>query len=378
MVFVAGPRQCGKTTLARRVLAQLGGSYFSWDVAAHRRALRAEALPDDDPLWVFDEIHKMRTWRNWLKGVYDVHGKRHRILVTGSARLDAYRRGGDSLQGRYFLHRLHPVTFSELCGLPVPEHPDRIAALDAEPPADGQERLSALFELGGFPEPLLSGSARVAARWRLSYGERLVSEDLRDLEQVRDLDRVELLYDRLPDTVGSLLSVNALREDLEVSHETVANWIAILERLYAVFRLAPLGAPRIRAVRKAPKLYLWDWARVAAPAARAENLVLLHLLRFAHWLSDTLGEKAELRFFRDRSGHEVDAVLYRGRKPWMAVEVKLDDRPLDGGLKYLVERLAIPWAYQVSMWGSADHRVAAGGPNGVRLVPAARFLASLP
>ena len=339
--------------------------------------MREGALPEDAPLWVFDELHKNRSWRNWLKGVFDLHGARHAILVTGSARLDAYRRGGDSLQGRYFLHRMHPITFSEMCGAAPPERLDAIADLPVAPPRGARETLEAMLRLGGFPEPLVRGSDRWAARWRLAYGARLVREDVRDLESLRDLDKVETLFDRLPETVGSLLSVNALREDLEVAFETAASWVGVLERLYAVFRVAPLGAPRIKAIKKAQKLYFWDWARVPGEPARAENLVLFHLLRLCHWIEDVHGEKAELRFFRDAAGHEVDAVVLRGRRPFLAVEVKLNDAPLSPGLSYLVERVGVAHAFQVSLRGTVD-RIVRAGRSRVRLVPAARFLANLP
>lgn len=378
MVFVAGPRQCGKTTLARRILARRGGAYFDWDVAAHRKALRDGVLPEDAPLWVLDEVHKLRTWRGWLKGIYDLHGERHAILVTGSAKLDAYRRGGDSLQGRYRLHRLHPFTLSELCGIAAHDDPEAMVRLERAASAEARERLDALLGRGGFPEPLLAASDRTAARWRLGYGSRLVREDLRDLESFRDLDRIELLHDRLPDTVGSLLSIKALSEDLEVAFETVRSWISAFERLYSVFRVPPFGPPQIRAVKKSQKLYLWDWARVEQAPARAENLVLLHLLRLVHWLADVHGEKAELRFFRDAAGHEVDAIVMRGRRPWMAVEVKLGDQGLDRGLRYLVGRLNIPHAFQVSLTGTQDRVVPVTAKRTVRLVPAARFLVNLP
>ncbi len=381
MVFVAGPRQSGKTTLARQLLARLDGAYFDWDVSAHRRLLRDESLPATAGLWVFDELHKMRSWQRWLKGVYDLHGAEHAILVTGSGHLDAYRRGGDSLQGRYLQHRLHPFTLRELCGKPPRDPADvlgEIEGMEGSAPAGAAEQLEALLRLGGFPEPLLAGSDRRAARWRLGYGTRLVRTDVRDLAAIRDLDRVELLYDRLPDGVGSVLSINALREDLEVAFETVRSWISVLERLYGVYRVPPFGAPRIKAVKKEQKLYMWDWARVEAEPARFENLVLSHLLRLVHFIEDELGEKAELRYFRDTVGHEVDAVVLRRRKPWLAVEAKLDDRPLDAGLRYLLERVRIPHAFQVSLRGTIDRRLPDIGGARVRQVPAARFLSRLP
>lgn len=160
----------------------------------------------------------------------------------------------------------------------------------------------------------------MAARWRLAYGARLVEEEVASLEQVRELERIELLFDRLGDVAGGILSMNSLREDLEVAFETVRNWIAIFERLDAVFRLPPYGGPRIKAVKKEQKLYFWDWARCASESARFENMLALHLLRAVHWAADIEGEKLQLRYFRHRAGQEVDFVVLRGRRPWLAIK----------------------------------------------------------
>ena len=241
MVFVAGPRQVGKTTLAKSLPGASAG-YLNWDVAEHRdRILRGELPPAK--LWVFDEIHKYRRWRGFLKGLYDARSAGQRILVTGSARLDLYRHGGDSLQGRYHLLRLHPLSFAEL---------------QMKSAAD----LRTLLTLGGFPEPFLGGSEVEARRWSREYRTRLVREDVVDLERVQDLATLETLALRLPELVGSPLSVNALREDLQISHKTAARWIAVLERLYSLFRLPPFGNPRIRAVKKEQKHYQFDWSLV--------------------------------------------------------------------------------------------------------------------
>jgi hypothetical protein len=380
MVLVAGPRQCGKTTLAKGLLADQGGAYYCWDIAADRARLRREEIDESARLWVFDELHKYRQWRNWLKGVFDAHRERHRILVTGSARLDVYSRGGDSLQGRYFKHRMHPVTLSELLGIAAPKSLDGlIASLVGRTQSTAMgSALGDLLTLGGFPEPLLSGSEIDARRWRLGYGELLVREDIRTLETIRDLDRLELLYDRLPAGVGSVLSLNALREDLEVAFETVRHWVSVLERTYAVFRLPPLGAPRIRAVKKEQKLYCWDWARVEDPAARFENLVAVHLLRFVHWAEDVLGERLELRYVRDVVGHEIDFVVLRNRAPWFAVECKQRERALDPSVKYFVERVDVPYAFQLNARGGTHVRLPAIGTCEVHSIPAALFLAGLP
>lgn len=375
MVLLSGPRQCGKTTLVQGLTEERKGLYLSWDVPEDRRRILAEDLDRDAPAWSFDELHKFRRWRAFLKGLYDAHHARHRILVTGSARLEAYGRGGDSLQGRYFGHHLHPFTASEVARRPALPL-DEIPALPSAPvPADLVESLTTL---GGFPEPFLSGSAKEAARWRIGYAARLVQEDVRDLERVRELERVELLYDRLGALAGGVLSINGLREDLEVAFETVRSWIGILEKLDAIFRVPPYGPPRIKSVKKEQKVYFWDPPRAESEGARFENLVALHLLRLVDWARDVEGEKLELRYFRTRMGHEVDFVLLRRGKPWMAVEAKLAEQPLDAGLRYLLERVPIPYAFQVHARPGRERRVEDVGKSVVRQVSAARFLASLP
>jgi hypothetical protein len=378
MVLVAGPRQCGKTTLGQSLLSSRGGSYYNWDVDAHRKALRDQQLDESSKLWVLDEVHKLRGWRSLLKGLFDLHRASHEILVTGSARLDIYSHGGDSLQGRYFLYRLHPFTLSEALELPAPESVDSIPQLAREPRREAAAALRDLLALGGFPEPFLSGSEKRAARWRLGYGARLVREEIRSLENLRDLDKVETLYDRLPDVVGSVLSINSLREDLQVAFETVRSWIGVFDRTYGTFRVPPLGAPKIKAVKKEQKLYLWDWPRVESEAARFENLVAFHLLRFVHWIEDVEGERAELRYFRDTLGREVDFVVLRKGKPWMAIEAKLDQQALDPSLKYLLERVKIPYAFQISLEGAKDWRAPDINGARIRILPASRFLLGLP
>lgn len=352
MVFVAGPRQVGKTTLALSLPGAADG-YRNWDVAAHRQQLLAGELPAGD-LWVLDEIHKYHRWRNWLKGLWDGRRKGQRLLVTGSARLDFYRRGGDSLQGRYHLLRLHPLSFAEL-------------------QMTTQRELASLTQLGGFPEPFLSGSEREARRWSRDYRTRLVRDEVVDLERVDDLGSLELLMQRLPDLVGSPLSINGLREELQVSHKTLARWLQILERFYAIFRVSPFGTPRIRAIKKAQKHYHLDWSLVAEPGARFENVVGSHLLKWVHWQQDVEGRDFDLRYFRDVDGREVDFVVVDGKKPVLLVECKLGDDSLDKGLRYLHGKFPGADAWQVSLHGTRDFVT----PDGVRLAPAGKLLATL-
>lgn len=355
MVFVAGPRQVGKTTMSRAIPGPDGapGAYLNWDVAAHRERLLRGRLPDAG-LWVLDEIHKHRGWRNMLKGLSDGRRPGQRILVTGSARLDACRRGGDSLQGRYHLLRMCPYSAAEL-GL------------------QSQAELADLLALGGFPEPWHGGSAREAKRWSREYRSRLVRDEVRDLEDVTDLGALELLAMTLPERVGSPLSVNALREDLQVAHETVARWVDILERLYAVFRIAPFGPPRIRATKQARKHYHFDWTVVPTGPRRFENLVAAHLLKWVWFEEDANGRGLELRYFREPNGAEVDFVVLEDRRPILLVEAKWGDDGVDRGLSRMHARYPDAEAWQISATGTRDDVTR----DGIRVAPALRLLGRL-
>jgi len=349
MVFVAGPRQVGKTTVARRIVGDLG--YLNWDVPEHRERILKRELPPTRIL-ALDEIHKYRSWRNYLKGIYD--SGRQRILVTGSARLDFYRFSGDSLQGRYHFFRLHPLSVKEV-GIYK------------------ENELLDLLELGGFPEPFFGGKAVDAKRWSRDYRTRLVREEITSLERVQDLGNIELLMLRLPELVGSPLSINALREDLQISHKTLSHWIQILERLYALFRIPPFGAPKIRAVKKEAKHYHLDWSLVPDRPARFENMVAVHCLKWCHFEQDTKGRELELRYFRDVDGREVDFVVTEDRKPILLVECKWDDDALSQSLRYLKKRFPDAQAWQVSATGKKNYIT----PEGIRVAPAVQLLKSL-
>lgn len=352
MVFVAGPRQVGKTTLALSLPGARAG-YLNWDVAEHRERILRGELPASK-LLVLDELHKYRRWRNYLKGLYDGRRTGQRVLVTGSGRLDLYRFGGESLQGRYHLLRLHPFSAAEL----------KLRTRD---------ELRALLTLGGFPEPFLEGSETQARRWSRDYRTRLIREDVASLERIQDLGHLELLMLRLPDLVGSPLSINALREDLQVSHKAVSSWLAALERLYGIFRLPPLGAPRIRAVKKAQKHYHVDWSTVPRDAARFENLVASHLLKWVHFRQDAVGDDVELRYFRDTDGREVDFVIVERRMPAVLVECKWGDDEVDRNLRYLKAKFPDAAAWQLSATGTKDFV----SPEGIRVAPALTLLGTL-
>ena len=352
MVFLGGPRQVGKTTMALQILKDKQ-NYLNWDISQHREKILKGELPPGEML-VFDEIHKYRSWRNYLKGLYDLQHGNQKILVTGSARLDFYRFGGDSLQGRYHFLRLHPLSVAELA-------------------IKSQNNFMELLELGGFPEPFLGKSKVEAKRWSREYRTRLVREDLLSLERVQDIGNLELLIIRLPELVGSPLSLNALREDLQISHKTLSKWMNILERLYAVFRLMPLGSPKIRAVKKEQKHYHFDWSLVQDMPRRFENMVALHLLKWVHYEEDTKGRNIELRYFRDIEGKEVDFVVTEDNKPFLFVECKWSDDELNKTLIYLKRKFPQADAWQIHATGKRDYQT----KEGIRVAPSLLFLQGL-
>ena len=337
MVFIGGPRQVGKTTLALSMLSAKANerhpAYLNWDDPKIPPRLRRGELPPGEPLVILDEIHKYARWRNLVKGLYDTEKSVRRILVTGSARLDHYRKGGDSLTGRYRYFRLHPFSLGELSGSG----------------GTGRQHLNALLKFGGFPEPFLAQSERDLRLWHRDRMARVIRDDLRDLERVKEISLVEHLADLLPEKVGSPLSIRSLREDLQIDHKTAERWVSILENLYVCYRIPPFGARRIRAVKKEQKLYLWDWSMVAEPGPRFENLVASQLLKYCHWEEDINGHRMELRFLRDTDKREVDFVVIKDRKPMFAVECKTGEKAIGPALRYFAERTVIPVFYQVHL-----------------------------
>ena len=354
MVFIGGPRQVGKTTLGLSFLkpsSEKHPAYLNWDIPRHRKNILQNQFPLQHKTLVLDEIHKYKNWRAVMKGLYDENHSSHSFLVTGSAHLEHFSKGGDSLVGRYFYHRLHPFSLMEINKNPT------------------KEDLKGLLKFGGFPEPLFKQSETALRRWQNNRNQQLIYEDLRDLETVKEISLLALLLESLPERVGSPLSINALSRDLEVSHPTVKRWIELLSALYLVFRIAPYGQPSIRAVKKEQKLYFWDWSQVEGESFRFENLVASHLLKYCHYHYDTKGIKMELRYLRDTDKREVDFIVLKNKKPVFAVECKSKDKALSSHLKYFQERLLIPEVFQVHLYDADFGNSKKGG----RALPFPRF-----
>jgi len=356
MVFIGGPRQVGKTTFALNFLPEPNEkhpAYLNWDHIADRASLLKGELPSSQTILVLDEIHKFSRWRNLVKGFYDKGKSERSFLITGSARLDYYSKGGDSLQGRYHYHRLHPFSLMELNSNPT------------------MDDFKTLLKFGGFPEPCIRGNARFWRRWQRERTNRIIYDDIRDLENVREISLLELLAAELPHRIGSPLSVKNLRELLEISHETAERWIRIFERMYYCFRIPPYGPARVRAVKKEQKLYLWDWSLVTEKGPRFENFIASHLLKYCHFREDTEGYRMELRFLRDTDKREVDFIVLEEGKPLFGVECKSGEKSINPSIYYFMERTPIPRFYQVHQ-GKMDYET-----KGVRVIPVHKFCKEL-
>ena len=328
MVFVGGPRQVGKTTLTQHLLGKNQDGYLNWDNVEHREKILKRELPPSK-IWIFDEIHKYARWRNLIKGIYDTTRSERKIIVTGSARLDYYRKGGDSLVNRYRHFRLHPLSLCELSSHPTASDLDR------------------LLKFSGFPEPFFEARENEHRIWRRDRVQRVIREDLRDLEYVREISLIEHLVQLIPEKVGAPLSIKSIREDLGVDHKSVERWLQILENIYICFRISPFGSKRIRAVKKEQKVYLWDWTMVEEEGFRLENLIASQLLKYCHFIEDTEGHSMELRFLRDTDKREVDFVVLKNQKPLFAVEAKTGEKNISPAISYFELRTDIPHFYQV-------------------------------
>jgi hypothetical protein len=350
IAMVAGPRQVGKTTACRSIA---DGS-LNWDNSDDRRLLlrgpasladrlQLDQLRARPPIVVLDELHKYSKWKTLLKGFFDTYGDRARIVVTGSSRLDVFRRGGDSLMGRYLLYRMHPWSVAESVRTALPAGEVQSPAEIAGPDWD------ALWTHGGFPEPFLRRDNRFTRRWRSLRQEQLAREDLRDLARVTDLGTMETLMELLAERTAQALVYANLAQEIQVSVDTVKRWVDLLARMHYGFIVRPWFKNVTKSLRKEPKWFLRDWSGVADEGARAETLIACHLLKAVEGWTDLGFGDFELRYLRDKQKREVDFLVVRDRKPWFLVEAKLGDTRLSPALGYFQGQTKAPHAFQVVM-----------------------------
>jgi len=355
MIFLSGPRQVGKTTTSLEASSESPvHSYFNWDNEDHKALFlngphviaeqaNLEALHKVLPVVVFDEIHKYRHWKRFLKGFFDTYEKKCRIIVTGSARLDVYKRGGDSLMGRYFLYRLHPISVREAIDPHLPEEEIQ------DPKKIKEEDYESLLNFGGFPEPYLKRSKAFFNQWKRLRTEQLFREDIRDLSHVQEIGQIQLLAQILQEEASHALNHSALAAKIKVSTPTLLRWMELLKNLFFCFTIQPWSKNLTRSLIKEPKIYLWNWALIEDTGAKFENFVASHLHKAVQfWTDRGLGEYG-LYYLRDKDKKEVDFLVTKNCKPWFLVEAKASgNKSMSKWLYYYHEKLQTEHAFQIA------------------------------
>ena len=354
MAFISGPRQVGKTTTARQVLPK--AKYLNYDIDTDANAIRsgatkiAQVIDLANPLnakkgIIFDEIHKFPKWKNLLKGFFDAYAdNKIKVAVTGSARMDTYKRGGDSLMGRYFMYRIHPITARESVSANVD-----IENLFQKPAKISDKHIEKLLTFGGYPEPYITANKRFYNNWKNLRLEQLFYDDLRDLSRVQDIKGIRALADLLGGRISSGINYSSLANELNVTSDTIKTWINILESVYYCYSIRPWFKNIANSIRKQPKIYLWDWSIIQDNGAKNENFVASHLLKVAHWWTDCGLGVFDLYYLRDKLQREVDFLITKDSQPFMLVEVKSSERdPISPTLSYFQKILKAPYAFQVA------------------------------
>jgi len=354
MLLVSGPRQVGKTTLAREIISK-PDYYLNWDNPDHRQIvlsgsdqtaayLGLDQLHKKPPVIAFDELHKFKDWKNWLKGFFDQYEKQAHILVTGSARMDIFRKGGDSLMGRYFHYRMHPLSLREIT--------TRISSEKTIQTTQAPEKtsLQQLLKFGGFPEPFLKAEQRFYNRWQKLRQQQLIFEDIRDSSRVQEIKQLQILSELLRQQSGQVTRYSTLAKQICVSVDTIRRWLDVLESFYYCYRIRPWYRNITTALRKDPKTYLWDWSQNPNLGARTENLIASHLLKAVHWWTDSGLGDYELYYLRTKDQKEVDFLITQNNQPWFLVEVKNSAKQdLNKHLAWFQNKTKAKHAFQVVM-----------------------------
>ena len=324
IILISGPRQVGKTYLSLKLFQGRDCVYLNYDDPDDREVIARRSWPRNVDAVIFDELHKMPGWKTWIKALYD-KGSQPALVVTGSARMDTFRKGGDSLAGRHFHFRLNPLMLTEVMGIGSWSE---------------RESLDRLLQFGGFPEPFTSGDKKYLKLWHKSHIDCIIKEDILDLEKVRELKKIELLIGLLAKNVGSRVSYASLAKSLEVSPHTIKHWLQILEDLYVVFKVLPLTHKFSASLLKSPKFYFFDTSRVRGDeGARLENLVATQLWAYSQLLQDSCGERVSVHFLANKQKREVDFALLKDDQVDSLLEVKYRDNKPSGSLKYFTRLL---------------------------------------
>lgn len=388
MLFLTGPRQTGKTTLAKIIAATYSkNNYFNWDNIEDQKTLVNDpyfftiisASKTQKACLIYDEIHKYANWKNYIKGVWDSYHDLFDIVVSGSGRLDLFKRGKDSLLGRYLQLIVFPFTLGELLKKCKGSR-ELVEALDHgidEASAEAKEHFIRLLSMGGFPDPYIKDDAVFTKNWRHERHALVINDDVRQIAQIRELSQLQVLSHLLPTRVGSPLSLNSLREDVSVAFETIRDWIILLEKVFFCFRIFPYAKKLQNALRKEAKLYLFDYSGLDEPGARFENLVALHCLKAVDVWNRSEADEFNLHYLRDKSKREVDFLITKNKTPWLMIEAKASAASWDPNLLYYQGLLKCPHAVQIV--ASPDVYRREKTDYGLRvLISAERFLPSLP
>lgn len=383
MLFLVGPRQVGKTTIAQQIRENYKeSSYFTWDAIKDRTLLLkgqnfieeiypTNKIRETKPLLIFDEIHKYKDWKNWLKGFYDLYKDYFHILVTGSARLDVYKTGADSLMGRYFLCRVHPLSVGEIVDPVIDEteirNPKQIKFIE----------YNNLYNYGGFPEPYLKSKHTFSTKWHELRNRLLFYEDIKDLAHIQEIGQIEVLAELLKYQIGQLLNRASLAKKVQVTIPTISRWLETLEKFYYCFQVKPWHTNISRSIIKEPKIYLWDWSVIENPGMRFENFIANHLLKAVHLWNDLGIGVYNLYFIRNKDKQEVDFLVAKNNKPWILIEAKSSsNQSTSKGLIFFHKMTQAPFAFQV-INDPAYENISCFTKEGLWIVPVKTFLSQL-
>lgn len=355
MVFLVGPRQVGKTTIAKKIQSRFKQSlYLNFDVVKDRqRILEGQSFIEDvfpisilresKPVIIFDEIHKYKDWKNYIKGFYDLYRDHYSIIVTGSARLDVYQSGGDSLMGRYFQYNIHPLSVSELISIGR----EKINNCFLEPYELKFNSFYNLYKYGGFPDPYYNKNDQFFNMWNSTRFKQLIYEEIMSIANLQDVYLLETLAEILKSQSGQMLNRSNIAKKIGITSQTVSRWISILDRFYYCFTIRPWFKNVARSITKDPKVYLWDWSLVADEGARVENFIASHLLKFVNFYSDIGHGKFGLYYLRDIDKKEADFLIVKDDKPFLIVEAKMSNTSLSKSIDHFKEQLNADFSFQV-------------------------------